>query len=41
MGKAIDWLTFHHHRRLDSRLCYVSPMQFEENWHAGQSKQAA
>jgi putative transposase len=27
--------------RLHSTLGYVSPMRFEENWHAGQSNKAA
>ena len=39
--EVIDWLTFYNHRRLHSTLGYVSPMRFEEHWHAGQSKQAA
>ena len=41
MDEVIDWLTFYNHRRLHSTLGYVSPMRFEQNWHAGQSKQAA
>ena len=41
MDEVIDWLTFCNHRRLRSTLGYVSPMRFEESWHAGQSKQAA
>jgi hypothetical protein len=41
MNEVIDWLTFYNHRRLHSTLGYVSPIRFEANWHAGQSKQAA
>jgi putative transposase len=41
MDEVIDWLTSYNHRRLHSTLGYISPMYFEKNWHAGQSKRAA
>ena len=30
MDEVIDWLGFYNHRRLHSRLGYVSPMQYEQ-----------
>ena len=41
MDEVIDWLTFYNHSRLHSTLGYVSPMQFEERWHAAQQLKAA
>jgi putative transposase len=41
MDEVVDWLAFYNHSRLHSTLGYVSPMRFEENWHAGQPKKAA
>lgn len=41
MDEIVDWLTFYNHDRLHSTLNYVSPMQFERNWLASQSRQAA
>jgi putative transposase len=39
--EVIDWLLFYNRRRMHSTLSYVSPMKYEENWHAGQDKKAA
>jgi putative transposase len=41
MDEVVSWLTFYNHRRLHSSLGYVSPMQFEQRWHAAQRKDAA
>ncbi len=41
MDEVIDWLTFYNHSRLHFTLGYVSPMQFEERWHAAQLLKAA
>ncbi|MEX3953674.1 IS3 family transposase [Paraburkholderia sp. EG287B] len=40
MDEVLDWMSFYNHGRLHSTLNYVSPMQFEQNWHAAQRKQA-
>ena len=34
----MDWLTFYNHKRLHSTLGYVSPMTFEQRWHAAQQQ---
>ena len=34
MDEVIDWLNFYNHKRLHSTLGYVSPMTFEQRWHA-------
>ena len=34
MDEVMDWLTFYNHKRLHSTLGYVSPMTFEQRWHA-------
>jgi transposase InsO family protein len=39
MDEVIDWLTFYNHSRLHSTLGYVSPMTFENRWHAAQQHQ--
>ena len=41
MDEVIDWMSFYNHRRLHSTLDYVSPMQFEQHWHAAEQKRAA
>lgn len=38
MGEVMDWLTFYNHKRLHSTLGYVSPMMFEQRWHAAQQQ---
>lgn len=41
MDAVLDWMAFYNHRRLHSTLGYLSPMQFEQRWHAAQRKKAA
>ena len=41
MDEVIDWLTFYNHSRLHSTLGYISPIQFEQRWHAKQQLKAA
>ena len=36
--EVIDWLVWYNSRRLHSTLGYVSPMQYEQHWLAGQPK---
>lgn len=38
MDEVMDWLTFYNHKRLHSTLGYVSPMTFEQRWHAAQQQ---
>lgn len=38
--ETIDWLLWDNRTRLHSTLAYVSPMQFEQDWLANQSRQA-
>ena len=40
MDETIAWLLWYNSTRLHSTLAYVSPMQFEQNWHADMPKQA-
>jgi len=39
--EVIDWLNFYNAKRSHATLGYVSPMQFELNWIAAQTRQAA
>jgi transposase InsO family protein len=41
MDAVLDWMSFYNHRRLHSTLGYLSPMQYEDRWHAAQHKKAA
>lgn len=38
--EVIDWVLWYNRARLHSTLSYVSPMQFEKDWHAAQAKKA-
>ena len=38
--EIIDWLVWYNGRRLHSTLGYMSPMQYEQRWLAGQPKTA-
>ena len=39
--ETIAWLLWYNRCRLHSTLAYVSPMQFEKNWAAAQTRQAS
>lgn len=39
MDEVVAWMLWYNRTRLHSTLAYVSPMQFEENWLAGQRRQ--
>lgn len=39
--EVVAWMLWYNRTRLHSTLAYISPMQFEENWLAGQSRQAS
>jgi putative transposase len=41
MHVVMDWIAFYNHRRLHSTLGYLSPMQYEERWHAAQHRKTA
>jgi putative transposase len=38
---VMDWLHFYNSTRLHSTLNNISPMQFEEQWHAARPQRAA
>lgn len=39
--EVVAWMLWYNRSRLHSTLAYVSPMQFEANWLAGQPRQAS
>lgn len=39
--EVVTWMLWYNRTRLHSTLAYTSPMQFEENWLAGQPRQAS
>jgi len=39
--EVIDWLNFYNYNRLHSTLGYVSPVTFEQRWHAAQQQDKA
>src|SRR5262249_35756251 len=41
MDAVLSWIAFYNHRRLHSTLGYLSPMKYEQRWHAAQRKKAA
>jgi len=41
MDEVVAWMFWYNRTRLHSTLTYVSPMRFEENWHANQPRQAS
>lgn len=41
MDEVVAWMLWYNRTRLHSTLAYVSPMQFEENWLAGQRRQVS
>lgn len=40
-GQSIAAAARYNRARLHSTLAYVSPMQFEQDWHAAQARQAS
>ena len=41
MDEVVAWMFWYNRTRLHSTLAYVSPMRFEENWHANQPRQVS
>jgi putative transposase len=41
MDEVVAWMFWYNRTRLHSTLADASPMLFDENWHAHQSRQAS
>jgi putative transposase len=41
MDEVVAWMFWYQRTRLHSTLTYVSPMRFEEHWHANHPRQVS